>query len=184
MKSRFKKVVIRVQIPVVAPTNLFPKKFLRLIMLTEKIYSKWMKENQMRKYEEIKGILPSTGGKILDIGVGPGWFEDFFGIKTVGIDVDKDSRANVIASGDDIPFLDKTFDFVVCLDTIHLLTGKDISRILKKDGFFLLSHFVNVENEKEVEKKLLNMFHEFKLLKKKIVGDKEKDLIILLKRTS
>lgn len=151
-------------------------------MFTEKIYSKWMKGNQMNKYKEMKEFLPVIKGKILDVGIGPGWFEDFFGIKAVGIDVDNDSRANVIASGDNIPFWDKTFDFVVCLDTIHLLTGKDIPRILKKDGFFLLSHFVNVENEKEIEKKLLNMFHEFKLLKRIVVGDKEKDLILLFKK--
>ncbi len=141
-----------------------------------------MKDNQLAKYKEMKGFLPVIEGKVLDIGIGPGWFEDFFNIKSMGIDLDKDSRANVIASGDFIPFGDNSFDFVVCLDTIHLLTGKDVSRVLKDKGFFLVSHFVNMGNEKEVEKRLLNMFNEFKLLKREIVGDKEKDLIMLLKK--
>lgn len=194
-KSHFKKVVIRVQIPVVAPkpfSFVKEKSFrereknivLGNIMFTEKIYSDWMKENQMNKYNEMKGFLPVIKGKVLDVGIGPGWFEDFFGIKSMGIDVDKDSCANVIASGDFIPFRDNSFDFVVCLDTIHLLTGKDVLRVLKGKGFFLVSHFVNKENEKEVEKRLLNMFNEFKLLKREIVGDKEKDLVMILQKVN
>ena len=153
-------------------------------MFTEKIYSDWMKENQINKYNEMKDFLPVIKGKVLDVGIGPGWFEDFFEIESIGIDVDKDSRANVIASGDFIPFRDNSFDFVVCLDTIHFLTGKDVSRVLKDKGFFLVSHFVNMDNEKEVEKRLLNMFNEFKLLKREIVGDKEKDLIMILQKVN
>jgi len=130
----------------------------------------------------MKEFLPEIKGLVLDVGIGPGWFEKMFEIESVGIDLDKNSAANLIASGDFIPFLNKTFDFVICLDTIHLLNGKDVSRILKKDGLFLVSHFVNEGNEIEVEKKLLNMFREFKLMKKTIVGDKEKDLVILLKK--
>jgi SAM-dependent methyltransferase len=121
-------------------------------------------------------------GRILDIGIGPGWFEKFFRIKTIGTDVDKNSKANVIAGGDFLPFPEHIFDFVVCLDTIHLLTGKDIKRVLKPNGLFLVSHFVNKGSEKEVKKTLLNMFSEFKLLKSKVVGDREKDLILLLKK--
>ena len=151
-------------------------------MFTEKIYFDWMKENQISKYKEMKDFLPEIKGRVLDVGIGPGWFEEFFGIDAVGIDVDKDSRANVIASGDFIPFKDCIFDFIVCLDTIHLITGKDVLRVLKKDGIFLVSHFVNKGNEIEVEKRLLNVFNEFKLLKKKIAGDKEKDLIMILKK--
>ncbi len=152
-----------------------------MVMFTGKIYSKWMRETQIAKYEQMD-FLPEIRGKALDIGVGPGWFEIFFGIKAVGIDVDRNSAANVIASGDLIPFRDNSFDFVACLDTIHLLGGKDVARVLRPGGLLLVSHFVNKGNEKEVEKMLLNMFNEFKLLKGKVVGGKEKDLTLLLKK--
>lgn len=151
-------------------------------MFTEEIYSKWMKENQLGKYDDMKTMLSGLNGRILDIGVGPGWFEDTTGIRAVGIDVDKNSRANVVACGDSLPFREGCFDSVVCLDTIHLINGKDVSRVLKKGGLFLVSHFVNRGNEAEVEKRLLNMFPEFKLLEKRVVGDKEKDLTLLLKK--
>ncbi|UCG95027.1 MAG: class I SAM-dependent methyltransferase [archaeon] len=151
-------------------------------MFTEKIYSRWMKENQLAKYKHLKEILPEIKGNVLDIGVGPGWFEEFLGIKAIGIDVDRESAARVIASGDFLPFRDKTFDFVVCLDTIHLLNGKDVSRVMRGNGILLVSHFVNKGNEEKVKKTLLNMFPEFKLSEGRIVGNKEKDLVLVLKK--
>lgn len=147
-------------------------------MFTSKIYSKWMKETQFEKYKDMKEILPELKGKSLDIGIGPGWFEEFFGFEAVGVDVDKNSKADIIAHGDYLPFKDRIFDFVVCLDTIHLLEGKDIKRVLKNGGILVVSHFIR-END---EKKLLNMFHEFKLLEKKIVGEREKDIVLVLKK--
>lgn len=151
-------------------------------MFTDKIYSSWMKENQLAKYRELRGFLPDLSGRVLDIGIGPGWFEEFLGIKAVGLDVDKNSTAEVLASGDSIPFRAGIFDLVICLDTIHLLDGKDIKRVIKPRGLLLVSHFFNKGNEKEVEETLLNMFNEFKLLKRRVIGEKEKDLVMLLKK--
>lgn len=151
-------------------------------MFTEEIYSDWMRENQMNKYKYMKSFLPEMKGNVLDVGIGPGWFEKYFEISAVGIDVDKNSRAKVLASGDFLPFGKGIFDFVICLDTIHLIEGKDISRVLKKGGTLLVTHFVSKGNEGEVEKTLLNMFPEFKLLRKELVGEKEKDIVLLLKK--
>ncbi len=147
-------------------------------MFTKKIYSAW-EEKQIEKYKEMRDLIPKDFNLALDVGVGPGWFEEFFGMNILGIDIDKNSAADIIASGDFIPIRENSFDFVICLDTIHLVGGEEIKRVLKPRGYLLLSHFINKDNENEIEKKLLNMFKEFKLLKRKIVGNKEKDLAIL-----
>ena len=139
-----------------------------------------MKEVQLEKYEDMKEILPQFKGRVLDVGIGPGWFEEFFGIETIGVDVDKNSKAQVIAHGDFLPFRSEVFDFVVCLDTVHLLEGNDIKRVLKRGGVLVVSHFLR--KEEDVEKKLLNIFREFKLLKKKIVGNREKDLVFVMQK--
>ena len=149
-------------------------------MFTSKIYSKWMKEAQVEKYNGMKEILPELKGRVLDVGIGPGWFEEFFGINAIGTDVDKNSKADIIAHGDFLPFRNEVFDFVVCIDTVHLLEGNDIKRVLKKCGKLVISHFLR--KEEDVEKKLLNMFHEFKLLEKKIVGNREKDLVFVMQK--
>jgi len=149
-------------------------------MFTSKIYSKWMKEVQFEKYEDMKEVLPEMKGRILDVGIGPGWFEEFFGIETIGVDVDKNSKARVIAHGDFLPFKSEVFDFVVCLDTVHLIKGSDIERVLKKGGVLVVSHFMR-EGE-DVEKKLLNIFPKFKLLKKKVAGKREKDLVLVMQK--
>jgi len=151
-------------------------------MFTNEIYYRWMKKNQTDKYREIEYHLPVFQGRVLDVGIGPGWFEEFFKLRAVGIDIDKKSAADIIASGNEIPLKNKSFDNVICLNTIHLIGGNEIKRVLKKGGLLLLSHHTNKENEKDVEKKLLNMFKEFKLLEKIIVGNKEKDLVLLLEK--
>ena len=139
-----------------------------------------MKEVQFEKYKDMKEILPEFKGRILDIGIGPGWFEEFFRIETIGVDIDKNSKARVIAHGDFLPFRDGIFDFVICLDTVHLLEGNDVKRVLKNDGILVVSHFIR-EGE-DVEKKLLNMFREFKLLEKKIIGNREKDFVFVMQK--
>ncbi|MCX6819114.1 MAG: class I SAM-dependent methyltransferase, partial [Candidatus Aenigmarchaeota archaeon] len=122
-------------------------------MFFDKIYRSW-KAIQLKKYEKILQILPELKNKkILDIGIGPGYFEEFLknkGISAdiIGIDLSKEKSLGkkVIADGNVLPFADNCFDAVICLDTIHLIKNDDFARVLKPSGLALLSIFLNKQN--------------------------------------
>ena len=143
-------------------------------MFFDKIYGSW-KWIQKKKYKRIMGILPYLGGKkILDIGIGPGYFEEFLkgeGIYAdiIGLDVNKPAGNSVIGDGNELPFADYVFDMVRNRSTLRgLVTGahgpKDILRGLEGMGIshlvmnhHILKRWVKV-NFTEREKKLLRQF--------------------------
>ena len=149
-------------------------------MFTQKIYEKWMKETQMQKYRELETLLPQIQNpSILDVGCDHGWIKTIINEKYeqfhyIGVDVDKDSLADIIASGDNLPFKSNTFDIVFCIDTVHLLNDlNELVRVIKPNGYLIVSLFLRKASllmEFEKDKNL-------KLISKDIIGRQERDLV-------
>ena len=110
------------------------------------------------------------GSKILDIGCGKGFMVyDFLklnpNLEILGIDISnyaiknckEEVRQNLkIASCDDLPFEDNTFDLVISINTIHNLDkdgcGKslrEINRVSKKNKFIIVDAYRNDEEKKK-----------------------------------
>jgi SAM-dependent methyltransferase len=102
--------------------------------------------------QKLKQLLAETRpcGKILDVGAGPGFLEEL--IPAIATDVDignlrKAKGTKVLCSGDALPFRGKAFDWVFCVDTVHLLKGiKDLERVGKS---VVLTAFCNANNYQE-----------------------------------
>lgn len=160
-----------------------------------------MKEAQYRKYS---GILPMLkrvevdfNGKALDIGMGTGLFEDYLkgqGIQlsVSGIELDErmmkeaKKKGYSVAAGtaEKLPFQDASFDFVICLDTIHLVKGKEKAvsealRVLKPNKHFLLSHYCNTFTRSDVVKELESLTKDLNVIDKKIVGQSDSELAVV-----
>ncbi|QQG40124.1 MAG: class I SAM-dependent methyltransferase [Candidatus Aenigmatarchaeota archaeon] len=165
---------------------------------TEKIYSKWMKETQLNKYEGIfvEFIVPAAAklrfesARVLDVGSGEGWFEDFLAGKgitprlAVGVDASPHAQKNalfVLSDGNSLPFANEAFDIVVSFDTIHLIQNiHELVRVVKPGGFLLISDFCNPETMEGKRARLLKSFAGLKLLKEGVVGDeRETDYVAL-----
>ena len=107
--------------------------------------------------------------KILDVGCGKGFMlydfkVNFPKLKLYGIDISEyaiengvqEVKSNLkVASCDDIPFPDQTFDLVISINTIHNLeldgcakSLKEICRVSKKNKFIIVDAYQNDE-EKE-----------------------------------
>ncbi|RLF60918.1 MAG: hypothetical protein DRN16_04235 [Thermoplasmata archaeon] len=149
-------------------------------MFTSEIYPKWMKEKQMEKYEDMKKFLPNLNGLVLDVGCGEKWLNEFldekYGIKYIGVDILY--NPDIFSSGDELPFKSYVFDFIFCIDTIHLLkNGGEMKRVLKPGGYIIIS-----EPKSMWKDKFLNTFKDLKILKKCIIGKEEKDILLILKK--
>jgi len=163
--------------------------------LSPSVYGSW-KETQLKKYEKILAILPDlVNKKILDIGFGSGYFEEFLkskGIKAniIGLDPSKEmlnqrkiSLPVIIADGNELPFPDNCFDMIICLDTIHLIKSNDFSRILKPYGLALLSIFFNKQSYEEKRNSLIEKLRDFEILRELRIEEKENELVILAKKS-
>ena len=113
-----------------------------------------MIENNNQRFSKIIENI-ELKGKILDIGSGCFYLEKFLlkkGIKAdiIAIDVDKKVKNNeipfLIADGNELPFKDSIFDFIISIDTMHLIKSNDFYRVLRKNGSVLFSIFFNKEN--------------------------------------
>lgn len=137
-----------------------------------------MKEKQIQKYRELVEFLPEIEKKkILDVGCGPRWVEEFLkeNNKINYIGIDTDYSPNIKASGDFLPFKNKTFDIVFCIDTLHLLEEKkELKRVLKNKGYLIIS-----EPESLFKKEKLKKFKDLKLINKRIIGREEKDILLV-----
>jgi len=167
---------------------------------TEEIYESWMRETQAKKYEGIffDFIVPSmqklklSRARVLDVGIGDGWFEEFLsrkGIKprlVIGVDsiLHAPNSHFVLSDGDFLPFKDGAFDVVVSFDTVHLLDGvKELVRVVRKNGFLLISDFCNASTMDSKRAKMLKSFGALKLLKEGVVGDeRELDYVALFRK--
>jgi SAM-dependent methyltransferase len=119
--------------------------------------------------------------KIIDIGIGPGWFEQELeqrlgiGLDVVGIDlenIDNKLVKMVIADANNIPFKPTSFDFIFCLDSVHLIKRPGaMLRLLRPEGHLLISSFCSRYTAMEKRKEILRFFSKAKLLKESVVGD-------------
>jgi len=125
-----------------------------------KEYDEWFIKNQniyLAELNAIKRFVPSDKFGV-EIGVGSGRFALPLGIK-VGIDPSKKmaeiSRKRGIqvykAVAEQLPFSDKTFDFVLMITTICFVDDlvksfKEAYRVLKTDGFIIVG-FIDKESE-------------------------------------
>jgi len=150
-------------------------------MISKKIYQKWMGRTQR---EKIRQILFETRpeGKILDVGAGPGFLEEE--ISAIATDTDleglkKIKGLKVLCSGDALPFKERNFDWVFCIDTVHLLNGvEELERV--SNGKIVLSTFCNENNFAE-KLKWLKSLTKRKIKKEFLVrGKLEWDAVIVV----
>lgn len=111
------------------------------------------------------------GSKILDVGCGKGFMlYDFLKLNSsynlCGIDISNyaidNSKPEVknflkVASCEDLPFEDNSFDLVISINTIHNLDSdgcgkslREISRVSKKNAFIIVDAFRNDEEKKRM----------------------------------
>jgi SAM-dependent methyltransferase len=160
-------------------------------MFFQKIYGSW-KQIQIRKYEYIVKIIGKEffHGLILDIGIGPCYFEEFIKNKInaniVGIDTDKITLiknktkiSKIAANGNFLPFKKNTFDTIISFDTIHLIKNNDFRNVLKNNGYVLFSIFFNEENKMERRKLLKEKLNGFKIIKKFEILGKENEYVMV-----
>lgn len=156
-------------------------------MFTGKIYDAWMESTQEAKIKEIlDNIKPEN--RALDIGCGPGFLERFIDCCSVDVDLENLKKANghgfkVLADGSHLPFRDKSFKTVFCIDTIHLLDTEEatgeIERVLS-GGTAVVSTFCNEHNKSEKLFELKGKFKDFKIENEFFAGEGEIDAVIVV----
>ena len=162
--------------------------------ISPKIYASWQ-GIQEKKYEKMLEILPDLKNKrILDIGFGSGYFEEFLKSKDIeadiiGMDISKEMLKQVkikmpilVADGNQLPFQGSSFDMIICLDAIHLIKTNDFSRILKPSGLALISIFFNKENYEQKKDLLKQKLEGFEILKELVIEEKENEIVMLAKK--
>ena len=85
--------------------------------------------------------------KICDVGCGKKPYFEFFKEKSdlyVGIDIDRTSSAGIIATAEYLPFIEKSFDVVLCIQVLeHVYNPEKVInkmyRVLKRNGTLVLS---------------------------------------------
>jgi ubiquinone/menaquinone biosynthesis C-methylase UbiE len=147
---------------------------------------------QFSKYAKMLQILPNLKGKkVLDIGIGSGYFEEFLesrGIDAdiIGIDPSKEmmqgSSKAAIADGNELPFHDSSFDMVICLDAAQFINSDDFIRVLKPSGLVMFSIFFNKQNLEQRRSMLRNKLNNFIILKELIIEEKESEYAVLARK--
>lgn len=155
------------------------------------IYASW-RETQRSKFtamrERIKDFDSLFRGKILDLGSGPGYLEEFLkeqGIEADIVSVDPEKRYGegkgnfLVAKAEDLSFEKETFDTIVCIDTLHLIKNKNFLLTLKPNGHFLCSLFFRDDNFEE-RRRLLHSFAEgLEIIDEFSLQGKEKEHVLL-----
>jgi len=96
----------------------------------------WLTGKMLEKFSE--------GQKFgLDIGCGQKKWNQWYRCKHVGIDIYKESKADILAAGFALPFKNNTFDFINMFSVLEYieqdeLVLKEIHRVLKPSGRLLL----------------------------------------------
>ncbi len=159
-------------------------------MFFSKIYSSW-EDIQEKKYEKIIGKVDLENKKILDIGSGNFYLEKFLmkkGIKAdiTAIDIEKkvDNVPFILADGNELPIKDSAFDFIISIDTMHLIKTNDFKRVLKDNGFILFSLFFNKQNYEEKKKMLKDKIKDFEIVDEFEIEGKENEYFVLARKTT
>ncbi len=160
------------------------------------MYKSW-EGVQKEKYRGMARFLGTgffrglAGKRVLDIGCGPGYLEQFLeenGIKTdevVGLDKDagalKAARFIFVAGdGSSMPFKAGSFDAVIAIDSMHLFGGTDFGRVLKSGGIALLATFFSSRNCEE-RKKLIRLAS-FDILMESEIRTQENEYFVLARK--
>ncbi len=157
------------------------------------IYGSW-EEKQREKYEGIFRVLGDGflsklfRSRSLDIGYGAGFMKKFLESRGTaadlyGIDTRPASAEKfVIGDGAQLPFRDESFDFVVSIDTMHLIGSDDFRRVLRKRGHTLLGLFFNDDNRQERVKLLHDKLRGFEILMEFEVRGQENEYVVLARK--
>jgi len=168
----------------------FQKKWLEFEMdlVFKKLKEYWIK---YRFLNEVKNFVDFEDKKIVDVGCGgPSSVLHLLKGERYGVDPIIDELQEIYelnrniqwikAYGENLPFIDKNFDIVICSNALdhmenHIEAFKEIDRILKPNGIFILTVDIFKEKFKRdkkhphtfVEKDVLKLFKDFKILFKK-----------------
>lgn len=166
-------------------------------MFFQKIYGSW-RHIQKRKYQE---ILDTIGrdffrGKILDIGCGSCYFEEFLKDSridafVIGLDASSEAinerKADipvVLGDGNFLPFEEHSFDIAVSFDSMHKINTNDFRRVLRNEGYVIFSIFFNPSNKEERKEMLKQKLAGFDIVREFGVEGKENEYVVVAKKTS
>ena len=162
-------------------------------LYAERQYAKRV-EQVNKIYNKLLANFDFKNKKVLDVGCGIGPYIDLLkskGAKIFAIDIIREikslkGKAEIFLSlGECLPFKDKSFDFVICANVLHLSLNpkamiSELHRVLKDDGFAL---FESPEGDSEDLKYFFKILLEVTVEKaecledlKKILSDFEKFL--------
>ncbi len=128
--------------------------------------------------------------RILDIGAGAGYLEDFLAGKNIpaknviAIEPDrkmlKSTRNFVLGKAEEMPFRKGSFDAAFILDAIHLLNFD--GECLKKNGIIIVSLFCNDENTEEKRGMIAEKLKGFAIQTEFVTDTKEKEIVIVARK--
>ena len=106
--------------------------------------------------EQIRSFLPKQPGKVLDVGGGDGkrYRHLFDSQEFISVDIDPQTSPNIVASCENLPFSEATFDTILSSQMLEHVTSPEkclgeIYRVLKPGGNFILT--VPMTNEMHAE---------------------------------
>ncbi|CAE6488168.1 conserved hypothetical protein [Candidatus Nitrosotenuis uzonensis] len=96
----------------------------------------WLTGSLLKKFSQGQQLA-------LDLGCGRKRWDDWFNCNYVGIDIYKESKADILAAGFALPFKDNSFSFVTMFSVLEYIERdddvlKEIHRVLKQKGSLLL----------------------------------------------
>lgn len=101
-------------------------------------------------------------GRVLDLGSGTGLLREFLKIDTIGADISfnmlkQGEEGAVQARAENLPFKDNSFDYVLSFSALMNFENpeaalKEVKRILKPEGFFILTFLKSFDFEKQIKK--------------------------------
>jgi len=176
-----------------------PSALVLIVGISSLIYDSWKKDTQFKKYDGIMPMLEGVDlrGKVLDVGIGTGLFEEYLrarGIKldVTGIDPDPIMLEKALARGyravtgaaESLPFGDSAFDFVLCLDTIHVTDATkavaEMKRVLKPGGAMLVAAFCNTFTKQSTMSDLESLLAGMEVVSKGFVGRSDDEMSAVL----
>lgn len=167
-------------------------------MFFPSIYESW-KDVQREKYESILNILGKefirglfSGRRVLDMGIGFGYFEDFLHENRIKADIvglDRDQQAAkkcgvplVVGNANRLPFVSGAFDIILAIDSFHSVRSGDFSRVLKKKGIMLVTMFFNEHTYDKVCSDIKEKLAGFDVICAFEVRGKESEYVVLARK--